>query len=107
MNNAAYKPNSTVPHRRYSAGRTRHLVNFFCDAPAAASVMLVGDFNGWNLAATPMRCMPDGRWMIGLELSHGHHQYQFIVDGEPKLDPKAAGVTRNERNQAVSLVAVS
>lgn len=69
--------------------------------------MLVGDFNGWNCAATPLRRTPDGRWMIGLELPHGHHRYQFIVDGQPALDPRANGTTRNEHNQAVSLIAVS
>ena len=39
---------------RYSAKRTRHRVQFFCDAPRAESVRLVGDFNSWDLAATPM-----------------------------------------------------
>ncbi len=59
---------------RYSAKRTLHQVDFFCDAPEAESVRLVGDFNGWDTAATPMHRMPDGRWMASLELSHGHHR---------------------------------
>jgi len=92
---------------RYSAKRTRHHVDFFCDAPEAEGVRLVGDFNGWDLAATPMRRMPDGRWMASLELPHSHHQYLFLVDGAPKLDPKASGTVHNDCNQPVSLIAVS
>jgi 1,4-alpha-glucan branching enzyme len=81
-------------------------VDFFCDAPEAQSVRLVGDFNGWDLAAIPMRRMPDGRWMASLELHHGHHQYLFVVNGTPRLDPKASGIARNDRNERVSLVTV-
>ena len=68
---------------------------------------LIGDFNGWDPAATPMRQTPDGRWMASLELHHGYHRYLFLVDGTPTLDPKARGVTRNDRNELVSLIAVS
>ncbi len=92
---------------RYGAKRTRHHVDFFCDAPEGGYVCVVGDFNGWDLAATPMHRMPDGRWMASMELYHGHHQYLLVVDGTPKLDPNASGTTRNEDNDPVSLVAVS
>ena len=90
-----------------SARRTLHHVSFFCDAPGASYVCLVGDFNRWDLAATPMLQTLDGRWMAGLELPHGHHRYLFVADGKPQLDPNATGVVRNERNERVSLMAVS
>ena len=89
------------------AGRSLHHVSFFCEATNAHHISLVGDFNRWNPAATPMNRMPDGRWMASLELPHGHHRYMFLVDGETQLDPKAGGTTRNERNEPVSLIAVS
>jgi 1,4-alpha-glucan branching enzyme len=95
------------PSGRYSAKRTLHHVNFFCDAPGAAYVCLVGDFNRWDMAATPMLRTPDGRWMASVELPHGHHRYLFVADGKPKLDPNAIGIVRNERNERVSLIAVS
>ena len=82
-------------------------VDFYCDAHGASLVCLIGDFNGWDAAATPMRRGPDGRWAVSLQLHHGHHQYVFLVDDEPKLDPHAAGTARNERNEPVSLIAVS
>ena len=92
---------------RYSARRTRHHVTFCCDAPEAGSVRLVGDFNGWDCSKTPMQRMPDGRWFVSLELPHGHHRYIFLVDGETQLDPKATGITRDDQNNRVSLIAVS
>ena len=91
----------------YSAAHTLHHVDFFCNAPKAGHVFLVGDFNDWDPSVTPMRRMPDGRWMASLELHHGHHQYLFLIDGASQLDPKANGIARNDKNERVSLVAVS
>lgn len=82
-------------------------INFFCFAPEAAAVFLMGDFNGWNPASLPMQRRTDGWWFLQVPLSHGHHQYQFLVDGKPTLDPHATGITRNERYARVSLIAVS
>jgi len=107
MNTTTCENNPTSPSWRYSAKRTRHRVNFFCTAPKAHSVRLVGDFNGWDPEATLMQRMPDGRWMASLELHHGHHRYLFLVDGTPTLDPKASGVARDERHGSISLIAVS
>jgi len=96
---------SSIAAPPYSAKRNLHHVFFFCDAPEAEHVMLAGDFNRGD--PMPMRRMPDGRWMASLELPHGHHRYIFLVDGKPVLDPHASGKTRNERNEPVSLIAVS
>jgi 1,4-alpha-glucan branching enzyme len=97
----------TADQPHVSARRNLHHVNFFCVAPNAQHVTLVGDFNDWHPAATPLCRMSDGRWMASLELSHGYHQYLFLVDGRPVLDPKASGVARNNHNERVSLLAVS
>jgi 1,4-alpha-glucan branching enzyme len=107
MNTTTYEPGSIEQQRPYSARRQQHHVTFFCDAPGAESVTLTGDFNGWDPDANPLRRTPDGRWMASLELHHGHHQYLFLVDGTPTLDPNASGIARNERNGRVSLIAVS
>ena len=87
--------------------RPLHLVDFFCRAPQAQKVSLIGDFNGWQPEAHPMTRMPDGGWVIRMELPHGHHQYAFLVDGVPTLDPNAMGKVHNERNETVSLIAIS
>lgn len=41
-------------------GTTGH--RFAVWAPHAQRVALVGDFNGWNIDATPMDRLPDGTW---------------------------------------------
>ena len=48
----------------------------------------------------------DGWWFIQIMLPHGHHQYRFLVDGMPVLDPRAMGTGRNQLNEEVSVVAV-
>ncbi len=94
-----------VDSARYSAKRNLHRAHFFCHAPGAQQVALAGGFNDWQ--PTPMRRMPDGSWMASLELPHGYHQYIFLVDDQPVLDPNAAGTARNERHELVSLMALS
>ncbi len=42
-----------------------------------------------------------------VELHHGYHQYLFLVESEPSLDPNAHGIARNARGEPVSLIAVS
>ena len=95
------------PLRRPTPARTLRGVNFICAAPQAQSVSLVGDFNGWNPASHPMSRAPDGGWLLLVELAHGHHRYAFLVDGSLTLDPRAQGITRNDKGERVSLVPVS
>ena len=66
-------------------------VEFVFVAPAARNVSLVGDFNGWDASATPMR-RTDGRttWSISVSLPAGRHVYAFVVDGNDWVaDPQA------------------
>ena len=91
----------------YHAKRMAKPVNFYCVAPDANTVSLVGAFNGWNAHANPMQRQLDGSWKAQVELHHGHHQYLFLVDGEPMVDPNAYGITRNDRDEQVALIAVS
>jgi 1,4-alpha-glucan branching enzyme len=82
-------------------------VNFVCNSTEAKSVSLVGDFNQWEPASHPMKQMPDKSWLLNVELKHGHHRYAFLVDGVLTLDPRAQGITRNDKGERVSLVPVS
>jgi 1,4-alpha-glucan branching enzyme len=93
--------------RRYSGKNFAIPINFICHAPDAKRVSVIGDFNDWQPDAHPMKRQADGAWMIQLALSHGHHRYLFYVDGKTRLDPRAQGVGRNERNEKISLIAVS
>jgi 1,4-alpha-glucan branching enzyme len=91
----------------YGSRQTLRAINFIYNAPQAQSVSLVGDFNGWNPAANPMKQMPDKAWFLTVELKHGHHRYAFLVDGALTLDPRGLGITRNDKGERVSLVPVS
>lgn len=99
--------NPLGPFQRQVAQKPLRTVNFICQASQAHAVSLVGDFNAWDPAAHPMKRMPDGAWLLTLELKHGHHRYAFLVDGHLTLDPRAQGITRNDKGERVSLVPVS
>jgi 1,4-alpha-glucan branching enzyme len=89
----------------YSAKNLFKPANFYCAAPRAKSVELAGDFNQWH--PSPMRKSVDGWWFAQIQLCHGHHQYRFLVDGKPMLDPHATGIARDEQGEKVSLMALS
>ena len=62
---------------------TLHLARFVYVDAAARSVALVGDFNKWNKAATPLaRAVTKGTWSVSVPLSSGRHAYAFVVDGK-------------------------
>jgi 1,4-alpha-glucan branching enzyme len=103
--NANFRP--ARPGSPYSVKKTVKPVNFICVAPGAKRVTLVGDFNDWDPDAQPMKRQTDGSWTGMVILGHGHHHYQFAIDGKLTLDPRAQGVARNEQNEKVSLIAVS
>ena len=52
----------------------------------AREVSLVGDFNGWNTAADPMKRV-GGAWTATLSLRPGTYRYKLVVDGDYRPDP--------------------
>jgi len=65
------------------------LVRFAFHAPRAERVVLVGDFNGWDPQATPMRHAGGDTWTVSVSLPRGRHLYAFVVDGRWAPDPGA------------------
>ena len=57
-------------------------------APAAKSVVLVGDFTHWSQRGVPMQRDSNGIWTASVALAPGTHRYRFIVDGEWRDDPE-------------------
>lgn len=92
---------------RYSVKKMQKPINFICIAPEAQDVSVVGDFNDWHPNAHPLKKQADGSWLAQIPLNHGHHHYMFLIDGKLTLDPRAHGIARNEKNEKVSLLAVS
>lgn len=66
-------------------------VEFVLVAPRASRVSLVGEFNDWDVSATPMRLTNDrGTWSVSVPLSPGRHVYSFVVDDSTWMpDPQA------------------
>lgn len=104
MDLSQYRSNSL---NRYSAKRSIHAHNFTFYAPDAKQISIIGDFNQWDSSVNQMTPQPGGYWSAQVLLHHGHHRYQFLVDGVPTLDPKAQGIVRNDKNERASLIAIS
>ena len=95
----------TPAAERCSANNSLRTVSFYCSAPGAKSVELVGTFN--QRQPVLMRPGTDEWWFFQLELPLGQHQCHFLVDGNRKLNPQTSGTARDNANQPVSLIVVN
>ena len=99
------RPGSAPPPER----ATREF-QFVVVAPLAARVSLVGDFNDWDAARTPMRRIRGGGgsvWTAVVPLWPGRYRYAFLVDGSRWLaDPTAPAVRDDEFGRPSSVVTV-
>jgi hypothetical protein len=68
---------------------------FALHRPAARRVALVGDFNGWDPAATPMARSDEGTWTATVTLAPGRHAYAYVVDGEAWVTDPRVPTTRD------------
>ena len=58
------------------------VVEVVFEAPQAASVTIVGDFNDWDPRRTQLvRASHEGLWRARLRLVPGVYQYSFVLDG--------------------------
>jgi hypothetical protein len=97
---------SAIP-RATRAAIERTAVRFTLEAPGAGKVFLVGDFNGWNPAAIPLRRSADGRtWEVEVPLAPGRYAYSFIVDGALATDPSAPQARDDDFGSVNSVVMV-
>jgi 1,4-alpha-glucan branching enzyme len=84
------------------------VIQFVFVAPKATSVSLVGDFNGWDVARTPLQPADgSGMWSVTLPLPPGRHRYAFVVDGTRwTLDPAAPRAVEDDFGSPNSVVTV-
>lgn len=54
-----------------------------CEAAEfAGSVHIVGEFNGWDRHATPMKRTKNGNFTVTVKLETGReYQYRYLIDG--------------------------
>ena len=83
-------------------------VELVFSAPAARSVRVVGDFNGWNERLTAMvRDDASGLWSARLMLRPGRHVYAFVVnDTQWMRDPRAPAAPDADFGRAGSVLLV-
>ncbi len=91
-----------------TAGLQQITVQFVLVAPTAGSVAVVGDFNDWDLRATPLvRSEGDGVWAVTVPLAPGRYRYSFLVDGTTWLhDPRAARAVADEFGRTNSVLTI-
>jgi len=63
-------------------------VTFSYAAPEARSVLLVGDFTGWQEAPLEFKQDKKGRWKKSVSLPPGRYEYRLLVDGQWRDDPE-------------------
>ncbi len=63
-------------------------VTFSYKAPGAQTVLLAGDFTGWQQAPLAMKKDKSGTWKKSLSLPSGRYEYRLLVDGEWRDDPQ-------------------
>lgn len=78
------------------ARTAKQKVNFTYLAPEANSVMLAGDFTGWQQAPLSMKKDKNGTWKKTVSLAPGRYEYRLVVDGQWMDDPNCPRRQPNE-----------
>ena len=88
---------------------TLRLVRLMFDAPNARRVAVAGDFNRWDVEATPLaRDARSHRWSVTLTVRKADHRYAFVVDGTRWVpDPRAERSVQGEDGRIYSLLNLS
>jgi hypothetical protein len=81
---------------------------FIYQDASARSVALVGDFNDWDAARSPLVEVSPGVWSLTLALEPGRYQYQLVIDGQRRIaDPSAQQSIDSEFGGTNSVVVVT
>jgi len=62
-------------------------VTFSYKAPGAQTVLVAGDFTGWQEAPVNLKKDKSGVWRTNISLSPGRYEYRLLVDGQWQDDP--------------------
>ena len=82
-------------------------VQFVLRAPSARTVTLVGDFNDWDTASTPLQKAAGDLLTVTIPLTAGRYTYTFVVDGKRWVaDPSAPRAPADDFGQPSSVVTV-
>jgi len=68
----------------------KHKVTFSFSGSSAESVLLAGDFTGWQQAPLSLKKMKGGVWKTTVSLPPGRYEYRLLVDGQWRDDPNCS-----------------
>jgi 1,4-alpha-glucan branching enzyme len=71
-------------------------VTFSFTAPEAKTVLLAGDFTGWQEAPLTLKKDKSGTWKKTVSLAPGRYEYRLLVDGQWQDDPHCANRQPNQ-----------
>ncbi len=71
--------------------------------PNAGAVAWAGEFNAWNVSASPLVKGTNGVWSVVIALPPGDHEYKFVVDGTWITDPENPVTHGDFGNSVVSV----
>ncbi len=71
-------------------------VTFSFSNPDAQSVLLAGDFTGWQQAPLAMKKDKKGVWKKTVSLPAGKYEYRLLVDGQWRDDEQCPHRTPNQ-----------
>jgi hypothetical protein len=102
-------PPPAAPAGAVPAAGTTRAVSLRLAAPASSRVAVVGDFNDWDPAATPLQPSDSpGLWIVELRLKPGRYHYTFLIDGRRwEGDPSEPRAPESDFGAPVSVLTVS
>jgi 1,4-alpha-glucan branching enzyme len=71
-------------------------VTFSFAAPEAKTVLLAGDFTGWQEAPLALKKDKSGTWKKTVALPPGRYEYRLLVDGQWRDDPQCPNRQPNQ-----------
>jgi hypothetical protein len=97
---------AAVGVERMAARNDGDRVHFSLSAPSAKQVSLVGDFDGWDPSALPMRRGRADLWTVEVRLPPGRHVFAFSVDGGLRADASAPRAVEDDFGVPGSVIVV-
>lgn len=106
--NMVWRSRTAVGPLEAPAAALQTTIQFVFVAAGAGSVTVVGDFNDWDVSATPLvRSEGDGVWAVTVPLAPGRYRYSFLVDGTTWLsDPLAVRAVEDEFGRPNSVLTI-
>ena len=71
-------------------------VTFTYKAPEAQTVLVAGDFTGWQEAPLTLKKDKTGLWKKTISLPPGKYEYRLLVDGQWRDDPQCPNRLPNQ-----------